>query len=178
MRFFIPSGYPFIVATDTVVGLCALPEDAVGLGRIYALKNRHASKPLALVATSPEQAAEHVEWTEEAEKYRAAHAPGSVTFVLKRKPASFSFAAELNPGLSTVGVRFPSRSPVIEILAALGRPLAATSVNISGRPSAATLAEARTIFPGVLVIGKDAASASRSPSSVVDFTGDFPKKLR
>jgi len=169
---------PLIVATDTVVGLCALPDNAAALQNIYRLKNRDAGKPLALLARSPDCVRDFAEFTPAAAALFTLSPPGSVTFILPRKAGSVSLAPALNPGLGTIGVRFPAPSPVRDLLTAIGRPLAATSANASGEPPALTLAEAQAYFPGLPCLYGDCAGAANAPSSVIDFTQKSSRRLR
>jgi L-threonylcarbamoyladenylate synthase len=149
------AGDVWCVPTDTVYGLCAVPSFLGAVARIFALKGRDLSAPLALLAYAPEDAAECVVRNEAMERCYARFAPGGLTFVLPKHPRLRESAPHLNPGTETQAVRFPGPSCAQELLRLLRRPIVATSVNPSGKREALSSAEARAYFPGVPVLGEE-----------------------
>ncbi len=69
--------------------------------------------------------------------------PGPLTLVL---PARDDAPAALTAGTGTVGVRVSSHPTAAALVAALGRPVTAPSVNPPGAPPARDVAEARAYF--------------------------------
>jgi L-threonylcarbamoyladenylate synthase len=164
------------VATDTLVGLLALAEDAEAVRRVLAIKGPGRQSPIPVllpdigfvprvVASFPDDARERAErsW------------PGPLTVVLRAREG---LPAELLAGGSTVGVRVPGPSPALDLVRAVGVPLTGSSANRSGQPAVASTADldpevARAVdlvWPSRAAIGK--------ASTVVDFTVSPPLVLR
>lgn len=58
--------------------------------------------------------------------------PGPITFILKRSP---TLPKEVSAGLNTIAVRCPAHKVALALIQGLGRPIAAPSANLSGKPS-------------------------------------------
>jgi tRNA A37 threonylcarbamoyladenosine synthetase subunit TsaC/SUA5/YrdC len=84
---------------------------------------------------------------------------------------------ELNPGTSTVGVRVPDSAFILGLARRLGQPLALTSANLSGQPSALTCEEFQPLWPHLAAVvdaGRLPSSPlTRSGSTVVDLSSDL-----
>jgi len=119
--------------TETVYGLGADALNPQALLKIFAVKGRPADNPVIVhvagigrlsevVSSIPEAAVLLVEtfW------------PGPLTLVL---PKSNQVPVEATGGLDTVAVRMPDNVIALRLIHALGRPIAAPSANLSGRPS-------------------------------------------
>jgi L-threonylcarbamoyladenylate synthase len=123
--------------TDTVYGVGALVSAADAVRRLYEFKGRAAEKALAvLVARPADLALVAAGLTPGAETLARRFWPGPLTLVVPKHPA----LPEAVSALPTVGVRQPDH-PVAQQLLALTGPLAVTSANLSGRPSAVTAEE-------------------------------------
>ena len=147
------------IPTDTVYGIAALDEDA-----LFEIKRRprHVDIPV-LVAGIEQLAALGVELPSEAKRLMARFWPGALTIVVPRANG-------------TVGVRCPSHDVPVSLCRAVG-PLATTSANFHGQPTATTAQQVDELFEGrILVV--DAGPCEGSPSTVVDCTGPEPALLR
>ncbi len=158
-----------LVPTETVYGLVTRWEDASGIDRIYALKDRDRSKPLAMFGADAAvlEAAGGVV-THAARRLIERFCPGPITLVV----------ADRRGG--TLGFRCPDHALIRQLLATLGFPLASTSANHSGHPNALTVAEALAMLNGDVGIAADAGplpSGARA-STVVDVSGTDWKVLR
>jgi L-threonylcarbamoyladenylate synthase len=155
------AGRAVILPTDTVYGLCALPEYEEVL---YELKDRDRSKPVALLAA-------------EVDAITAA-VPGLDPVVLSRLlPGPYTLVVR-SPGGGTVGVRVPDLPPVAaEVVRTVG-VVAATSANTSGGPDPRRVEdvsrEMRTACGAIV----DAGELPGTVSTVVDLTGSEPRVLR
>ena len=166
-------GYP----TRCLYGLGADALDAEAVGRVYRAKQRPVDKPLSIlipdrqgleqwVAGIPAGAVELLErfW------------PGKVTFVFK---ASDRLPEVLLGGTGRIGIRLPAHSVARALVAAFGRPVTATSANLSGRPGSASVADIAPEMLQQLDLVLDAgALQGGAGSTVVDVTGDRPVVLR
>jgi tRNA threonylcarbamoyl adenosine modification protein (Sua5/YciO/YrdC/YwlC family) len=149
-------GRAVILPTDTVYGLCALPEHEDVL---YGLKGRDRSKPVALLAADIAALLAAVPGLDRAALER--YLPGAYTLVV-----------------GTVGVRVPNLPPAAaEVVRAVG-VVAATSANLSGGPDPRRIAdvpEEIRVRCGAIV---DAGELPGVPSTVIDITGAEPRVLR
>jgi L-threonylcarbamoyladenylate synthase len=152
------AGRAVILPTDTVYGLCVLPEDE---DILFELKGRDRSKPVALLAADVD--------------VLAATVPGLDRSVLERYlPGPFTLVV----GEPAVGVRVPNLPPeTAEVVRAVG-VVAATSANLSGGPDPRRVDdipdEIRTACGAIV----DAGELPGVPSTVIDLTGPEPRVLR
>jgi len=100
--------------------------------------------------------------------------PGPLTLVVARHP---SLPDNLSP-LPTVGVRMPDHPVALMLLNRAG-PLAVTSANVSGAPSASSAQEVFDQLQGRIPLVLDGGPTPGGvPSTVVDCTGSEPMILR
>ncbi len=101
--------------------------------------------------------------------------PGALTIVVEHAP---SLQWDLGDLDGTVAVRMPLHPVALEILRETG-PMAVSSANKTGEPPAATAEEARAQLGfSVSVYLESGELPDRTPSSIVDVTGEVPKLLR
>lgn len=167
-----------LIPTDTVYGLAADPENAAAIDRIFEIKGRPESQPIA-VLVSPDfpldRLAEDVP-----PAVRRIGGPiwsgGRLTIVLRRRPGHMDAVAA---GAPTVGLRAPDHSFTQQVIASLGRPIAATSANISGQPSPAAFEDVDSAIVNAVDLAVDGGRCPTSVhSSVVDFSVVPPRVLR
>jgi len=163
--------------TDTVPALAARPDRAQA---IFELKQREASKPLILMAASPDPLWVYVEGSPEAfaiwEQTAKQYFPGQLTLVL---PSSDRVPEQVNPQTrDSIGIRVPDCAIALQIFQATG-VLATTSANRSGQAPLTTPEAIDRAFPEVLVL-RDTEEMSHSglPSTVVKWTGQGWEILR
>lgn len=138
------SGGLVVFPTETVYGLGANALDPAAVRKIYALKGRPTSSPLIVHVASIEQARElSAEWLPEAERLAQAYWPGPLTLVVPKKPG---IPDEVTAGLPTVGIRIPRHPIALELLRAVGVPLAAPSANRFTQLSPTTAEHVRAAF--------------------------------
>ena len=119
--------------TETVYGLGADALNPRAVARIFAVKGRPADNPLIVHIAWKEQLREVARAIPESAWRLAEHFwPGPLTFVLPRHE---QVPLETTGGLETVAVRMPDSAIALALIRALGRPIAAPSANLSGRPS-------------------------------------------
>jgi len=150
------AGRAVVLPTDTVYGLCALPEHEEVL---YELKARDRSKPVALLAADIDALVTAVPGLDRS--VLARYLPGPYTLVV-----------------GDVGVRIPNLPPAAaEVVRAVG-VVAATSANLSGGPDPRRVVD----IPAEMRAGcgaiVDAGELAGIPSTVIDVTGAEPRVLR
>jgi L-threonylcarbamoyladenylate synthase len=150
------AGRAVILPTDTVYGLCALPEHEDVL---YELKGRDRSKPVALLAAEVDALVAAVPGLDPSLLER--YLPGPYTLVVGK-----------------VGVRVPNLPPVAaEVVRAVG-VVAATSANLSGGPDPRRVEDVPAEIRAACGAIVDAGELPGVPSTVIDLTGAEPRVLR
>jgi L-threonylcarbamoyladenylate synthase len=145
-----------ILPTDTVYGLCALPEHEDVL---YELKGRDRSKPVALLAADVDALVAAVPDFEPTLLER--YLPGPYTLVMRG-----------------IGVRVPDLPPSgAEVVRAVG-VVAATSANLSGGPDPRRVADIPEEIRAACGAIVDEGELPGVPSTVIDLTGPEPRVLR
>ena len=150
------AGLAVILPTDTVYGLCALPEHEDVL---FELKGRDRSKPVALLAAEVEAL--------------VAAVPGLDPSLLERYlPGPYTLV------VGTVGVRVPVLPPAAaEVVRAVG-VVAATSANLSSGPDPRRVEDVPEEIRAACGAIVDAGELPGVPSTVIDLTGAEPRVLR
>lgn len=115
-----------IFPTDTVYGIGTPILDVEGIKRIYKIKHRDETKPLACLCANLEQIEEIAVVNEKALRLIQRYLPGPLTLILNSKPKIFQAI-----GYQTIGVRIPDHEIALKILNENG-PMLTTSVNESG----------------------------------------------
>ena len=138
-RTAIGRGELVVLPTDTVYGIAANAFDAAAVQRLLDAKGRtRQSPPPVLIGdvAALDALAENV--PEAVRELAKAFWPGGLTIVLHAQP---SLVWDLGETRGTVALRMPDNPVTLELLAETG-PLAVSSANRTGRPSATTAQEA------------------------------------
>ena len=162
--------------TDTVYGVGCILGDTVALDKIYELKNRDLSKPLAILVPNSSSINEFIkECPLAAKEYMKMYWPGALTIIFNKKEG---ICDEFTKGLPTIGFRMPNSKVALSVLEKFG-PLATTSVNISNNPPINNLEEIIKYFGDKIdYIIEDKESVSLVSSTIVDVTKEVPVILR
>lgn len=163
-------------ATDTVWGVGALARDAQAVERIFALKGRDDTRPMAcLVRDSAMARGLAAHWDARVEALVERHWPGGLTVVVSA-PGRFP---AVQRGATTLGLRVPDRAPVLALLDLIGEPLAATSANLSGQPELPDAGAVLSVLGDRLdLVVDDGNPVSGKPSTVLEWTGERWRILR
>ena len=133
-RALLEAGQLVAVPTETVYGLAADATNGLAVAKIYETKGRPSFNPLICHVSDMAMARAIAVFDDVSQKLAEAFWPGALTLVLPLAAES-KVASLVTAGLSTIGVRMP-QGPTRELIAKLGRPLAAPSANSSGKISA------------------------------------------
>lgn len=173
----LAAGQPVAFPTDTVYGIGVPAFDAQAVARLFAVKERPLSKAIPILIAGPddlEQVAHTV--PEPARKLARAFWPGGLTVVLPGNPR---LPQILTAGGDTVAVRLPDHPVPVELIQALGSPLAATSANLSGHPNPTEVQEvADQLGARIPLIIDGGTCPAGIPSSLVDLSRNPPRLLR
>jgi L-threonylcarbamoyladenylate synthase len=165
------------IPTDTLYGLAADPFDARAVARVFEIKGRDPDRALPLVAADAVQVFDWLgEMTPLGLRLAERFWPGPLTLVIR---APLRLAPGVADARHTVGVRVPDHAVTRALCDACGRPLTATSANISGQPATADAADVARQLGGKLDVIVDAGRlAGGRPSTIVDVTGQAPLLVR
>jgi L-threonylcarbamoyladenylate synthase len=119
-----------IYPTETCYGIGVDATNENALKKLLTYKKFRGSKPISIAVSDKEMANKYVEINEMAENIYKNYLPGPITVVSMSKGI-------LNPPVvsqqGTVGVRIPDYPFMLELLKAYGKPITATSANMSYR---------------------------------------------
>jgi L-threonylcarbamoyladenylate synthase len=157
----LQDGGTVIYPTETCYGIGCDALDTTAVKEIYRLKQRPREKKLTTIVADLDTAEEYCHLSDRERRVCEAFMPGPVTLIAEKKPivpdvlnTSFAF-------------RVSSGRVARELASGLGRPIVATSANISGQPSSFAVDEiAGSLQDGVDHV-LDAGRLAEGPSSTV-----------
>jgi L-threonylcarbamoyladenylate synthase len=163
--------------TDTLYGLAVDPFSSDAVAAVFDLKGRASTSAIPLLAASVAQVEA---WFGAMTGSTAAIArefwPGPLSLIIDAPPA---LAPAVHAGTATVAVRVPAHALARGLAAAFGRPITATSANLSGAPAVASAAELGIVGEDARVLVIDAGpSPGGAPSTIVDARTDTPRLVR
>jgi tRNA threonylcarbamoyl adenosine modification protein (Sua5/YciO/YrdC/YwlC family) len=161
----LQAGELVVYPTETFYAIGADAFSPTALRRLFEVKRREPGRPIGLIAADTAMAFSVArEIPIDARRLADAFWPGALTIVL---PARGDLAPEL-AGSDGVGVRV-SPNPVARALSAgIGRPITATSANLSGQAPASTLDQARAgLGEKVKVYLEGGKLTASAPSTVI-----------
>jgi len=130
VRAALARGAVVAIPTESSYGLAVDPRDAAGVERIRRLKGRPAEKAMPVVGARVEDlVALGADPADPAFAWAAPRWPAALSVVVR---LARPIAAAADDG--TLAVRVPGHAGLRALLAALGRPLTATSANPAGAP--------------------------------------------
>lgn len=169
-------GKTLIFPTETSYGLGCDATNQKAVSKIFQIKGRALDKPLLVVVPNVDMARKYLAWNSFLDKIAIRYWPGAVTVVadyignilkeggLGKIPKEYLLAEGVVSAKGTLAIRVTAH-PVAKFLAEqLGRPVVATSTNLSG---AGDLYEAKEII-------KIFSEKSIAPDAILDY-GVLPK---
>ncbi len=151
--------------TETYYGLAVDPDCASAIARLFAVKKRQEHKPLLLLIENIAQLDTVVEdvppeYWPMIDKYW----PGPLTLVF---PAKATVNPKITGKSGTVGVRISPHPIARELVRLMGKPITATSANISGHPPAQSAHEVVTMLGDKIAYTVDGGPAAAGLCSTV-----------
>jgi L-threonylcarbamoyladenylate synthase len=160
------AGGVVVLPTDTVYGLAAMPTSPRAVERVFTLKGRRADVPIAVLCADAAQALALAEPTPGARAVAERFWPGPLTLVLPRRAG---LELHLGDPAHTIGLRVPDHA-LVQAVAAQTGPIAVTSANRHGEPTAPTAAEVAASLDGEADLVVDGGPLVARASTVVDAT--------
>lgn len=165
----IGSGELVVIPTDTVYGVAADAFSPAAVQRLLDAKGRErTSPPPVLVPGIPTLDALAVEVPEAVRKLVAEFWPGGLTVILRAQP---SLQWDLGETRGTVALRMPDQRIALELLSETG-PLAVSSANLSGMPSATTAQDAADMLGDSVSVYLDGGPAGAGYQAIGERPGD------
>lgn len=170
------AGGAVVVPTDTVYGVAALPDIRSATDQLFALKGRATATPLAVLCADVDQALDLAQLADERAVRAVAERwwPGPLTLVLPRRIGMPLYLGEPE---HTIGLRVPDHDLVRSVARAVG-PIAATSANRHGEPTATTVVEAMAALGPGIALAVDGGPLPVTASTVIDATATPWRVLR
>lgn len=174
-KHILQSGGVVAFPTETVYGLGANVFDINAIHTIFTIKNRPADNPLIVHIASLEMLGSLVTHiSKDNQLLIDAFWPGPLSIVF---PKSDLIPDIVTAGLNTVVIRFPRHPMAQDLIQACGFPIAAPSVNPSGKPSSTHHQHVRDYFGEKVFVIEGNASSIGIESTVIT-TLDTPRILR
>jgi L-threonylcarbamoyladenylate synthase len=171
------AGQVVVLPTDTVYGLAATPYREGPARKIFRLKQRPETMPIALVATSVDFLLECMpELRGRDATIARALLPGPYTLVLRNSSRSYRWLTGDRP--DTIGVRVPDLDGDAAAVLELAGAVAATSANLHGAPDPRRLADVPQEIRAAAGAVVDGGDLPGTASTVIDFTDPEPRVIR
>jgi L-threonylcarbamoyladenylate synthase len=172
----VRTGEIVVLPTDTVYGIGADAFTPPAVRAMLAAKGRGRNVPSPVLVGTPRAAAALVEdMGAFGQDLIDEFWPGALTLVFRASP---TLLWDLGDTKGTVALRMPLHPITLEVLKQTG-PMAVSSANRHGQPSATTVLEAQRQLGEVVSIYVDAGPCSDNvPSTILDLTGTIPRVLR
>ena len=164
-----------VFPTETVYGIGVDAFNEQAIKDLYTKKQRPLDKPLLMHISGIEMAEDIAVLDDKARELIKRFTPGPLTLVVKAKDILPKVALS---GGDTVGLRFPSDKTFLSISKKFGKPIAATSANISGFQSAKSVNELDSVKDIADIIITDGNSELGLESTIVSLVGEKAKILR
>jgi L-threonylcarbamoyladenylate synthase len=178
----LDGGGVVVFPSDTVYGLAVDPANHRAIEKLLALKSRQIDKAVSVAVADEIMARKYVVLNQAAKQFIRNFLPGPFTLVAKvRQPARLDPLVYSTKG--TLGIRIPDHPLINSIVKSLGRPITATSANISGQSPhysvssfLKTLSAKRKALIDLVI---DAGQLPyHLPSTVIDFSQEDVKQWR
>ncbi|MFH0773295.1 MAG: L-threonylcarbamoyladenylate synthase [bacterium] len=168
-----------VAPSDTVYGLVCDATNEKAVKKLIAVKNRPWGKPISVFTDGFPMINSLVEVGDH-QALLATLLPGPFTIIL---PSKHITCSSLESERKTLGIRFPAYGWIQDLVHAYGKPLTATSANISGRPPhyeaqgfiKELSKEKSKLIDCIVDKGK---LPHNKPSTIIDLTGSSLQLLR
>ncbi len=169
-----------VYPSDTVYGALVDATDERAVSKLIAFKNRPPGKPISVFVSDMDMMEQYALVDPAKRAMLARLAPGPFTFIMESR---HKVLPQLESEKGTIGIRFPDYSPVIRLVKEFGKPITATSANLSGRPPHYRIDALMREFPAskaaLIDLVVDAGTLPRNkPSTILDLTEPHMRMLR
>ena len=128
--------------TETIYGLGADATNERAIRRVFEIKGRDFANPVSVIIGDPQDVYPLVrKVTDTAQKLMDAFWPGPLTIVFESADGVLPL---ITANTGKIGIRLTSHEVARQIAAKTGKPLTATSANLSGAPECANASDVAT----------------------------------
>lgn len=167
---FLEQGHVIAVPTDTIYGIACLAQNNTGIQKLYDIKEREQSKPIAICVADIKDIPLWGHVTVSSSVLQEL-LPGPVTLIFER---TLNLNAQLNPTVKFVGIRIPNCNFIRCVARSCGAPLALTSANMSSHSSTLAIEEFKDLWPKLEAVFDGSHLGENDPlrlgSTVVDLS--------
>lgn len=176
----ISHGSLVIFPSDTVYILAVDPTNQKAVDTLLSFKNRWTGKAISIAVSDIDMAQKFVELSEDTKNLYKNLLPGPFTIV---SPGLHQVAKGIEAENGTLGIRIPDSKYILDLVKLLGKPITATSANLSGRTPNYSVATFLRPLPqkkkNLISLIVDAGKLPKNkPSTVIDAVGSEIKILR
>ena len=168
----LKSGAVIAFPTDTYYGLGADIDNDEAINKIFAIKGRPHDQPILILISDRKDLKPLISTREIpvfADRLMDEFWPGPLTIVFH---ASAGISDVITGSTGKIGIRLPAHPFCRSLVRELGRPLTATSANISGKPSLCSPSDVLdAIGDRVEVLVDGGMTEGGAVSTVIDATG-------
>ena len=154
-------GFPVVLPTDTLYGICADATNPEAVERVYTLKWRNPQKPLIVLIES-------LHWLEKF--FGVKPSEGAERLLLYGKPISVVLPVNgfeyLTRGREGIAFRLVKGGFIKDFLKSLGKPIVAPSANWEGHPPAENPFHAYLYFGDAVPVYYNAGNIRGEPSAL------------
>lgn len=166
----LEAGQVIAVPTDTLYGLACDACSPAAVQRIYEIKGRSMTSPLAVCVADVLDVNRFAVTSHLPDGLLSSLLPGPVTLVLDRGKESI-LEKSLNPGVNTIGIRIPECDFIQMVARNFGSALALTSANQSGQPSTVCIQEFEQLWQHcAYIFDGGQLPVGRAGSTIIDLT--------
>ncbi len=177
----LKDGKTLIYPTETSYGLGCDASNQSAVDAIFTIKQRDENKPLLVVVSAVEMAKKILVWNNTIEKLSQMFWPGPLTIVGNAQP-DCGLARGVVSKSGTVAVRVSADQTVQFLVDSIGKPVVATSGNISSKGDLYSADQVMQMFAGaahqpdmLLSVGEIARNL---PTTIVDASHDTINIIR
>ena len=169
-----------ISPSDTVYALLVDATNQEAVNKLIQFKNRPLGKPISIFVSNMSMLKKQVVINEEQLRLIQELLPGPFTVIF---PSKHLVVALLESEKGTLGVRIPDDKFISKLVKKYGKPVTATSANLSGRPPHYSVKSLLNTLPEkkkklIDLIVDNGQLPRNKPSTVVDLTKPNIKLLR
>lgn len=164
-----------IYPTDTIYGMGAKLSSKKAIERIIAIKKFSENKMMTLICDDLKRVSRFAHINTDSFKIMKQSLPGPFTFIL---PATKEVPKLFFKKRRTVGIRIPKNELCLRLVQELDEPLINTSVPFGENGFLIDPQEMLKELLNKIDLILDSGPMQRTPSTIVDLSGEFPEVLR
>lgn len=173
----LANGGIVICPSETCYGILADATNKKAVERVFAIKGRKETKSLSIFISELQMLSHYAKITKTARKLIKNYLPGPLTLILAKKAGS-GLAKNISKG-KTIAIRWSSQMFLDALVLNYGKPLTATSANLSGKKEIYKIDEIKGVFGNKADLIIDGGNLKiMPPTTIVDCTGVDLKIIR